>query len=146
MLRKVIIALVAGSALAGAVYGAAASLGTITGQNIAASDTTVVSCDSNGFDMGYVTSLDTTVFPAVQRVDAVTIDSGLDPTCGLATFRVRLTSDSDGPGPIPTTIVANTTFVIPAAPVFPITFALPGLPSTHPLVSSIDDAHWTQES
>ena len=143
-MRRIIMALVAGGVLAGAVYGAAASLGTLTGQNIAASDAIVVACDSNGFAVGYDTVLDTTGFPAVQRVQTVRIDNGIDPACAGKNFQVRLTSDPDGAGPLPTTMIASGAIVAPTplpliAPQLTITFAAP-----LPLVSAVDDIHWTQ--
>lgn len=142
-MRKLILAVVAGGLLSAAVYGAAASLGTVTGQNIAASDSTVVACDTNGFDVDYTTILDTTTFPAIQRVSEVKIASGLDLACANQTFRLRLTNDPDGVGAVPSTVIKEHTMLIPPAFVHPVIFTL-AVPL--PAVSAIDDMHWTQES
>jgi hypothetical protein len=146
-MRRIIMALVAGGVLAGAVYGAAASLGSVTGQNIAASDATVTSCDSDGFDVGYNTALDTSSYPAVQRASQLLIESGFNATCEGKSMRVRLTTDPDQSGPLPATVIRDVNFIVPPGSGYPYSVAL-GNPAEPmgPLVSSIDDIHFTQES
>ena len=82
MLKRILIALVAGGVLAGAVYGAAAGLGGVNSPNLGAEDAIVQSCDSDGVTI----RPDLVPHPGPNlgvRVDGVTIGGLADACSGL---------------------------------------------------------------
>jgi hypothetical protein len=72
MKKKLMIGLIAGSAVFAAVFGAAASLGTITDQGLGANSATVASCDTDGVTTGYTVSYDAATG---YKVDEVTVSN-----------------------------------------------------------------------
>lgn len=142
-MRQLAIAVAGGTALAAAVVGAAASLGTLSGQHIAAADSAVLACDTNGFDLDWNTILDSSTYPATQRVASVLVN-GLDAACAGRDVRIKLTSDADGAGPLPSVVILNQFFTLPDPVPSPLVLPIP--PGTQPAVADIDDLHVTQES
>jgi hypothetical protein len=57
-MKRIILALALAGVLGGAVYGAAASLGGLSGQNFGADDAVVASCDSDGVRVNFQFALD----------------------------------------------------------------------------------------
>jgi len=57
-MKKLILSLVMAIALIGGVYGAAASLGTLTTQDIGATSADVASCDTDGVETAYTVDVD----------------------------------------------------------------------------------------
>lgn len=85
---------VMGGAMAfAAVFGAAASLGTITSDKVGADDTTVASCDTNGVTTDYTTAYNTTT-TAGYKVDTVVV-SGIADACDGQTMKITLTGASN---------------------------------------------------
>lgn len=92
-MKRLLITLLAGGLLAGAVYGAAASLGGLTTPSLGADDAVVASCDTDGVDVAYETSYSETERTYV--VDAAII-TGLDADCEGGTMAVTLSNAAGG--------------------------------------------------
>lgn len=110
-MHRLLIALAAGGVLAGAIYGAAASLGGITANDSLGADAAVISsCDTNGVNV--FTSTGSTGSPARFRVRFVTV-TGIDDDClgkGAALFLTRAGVNifPGGGGNLTATVVAPT--------------------------------------
>jgi hypothetical protein len=78
MKKKLIIGLIGATAVFAAVFGAAASLGGITTEDLGADNTSVVSCDTDGVTTSYAVAYDGTA--GGYKVSSVTV-SGIASTC-----------------------------------------------------------------
>jgi len=88
MKKKLMIGLIAGTAVFAAVFGAAASLGTITDGTLGASNTTVAACDS-GLNTSYTVAWDAT--DTQYEVATVTV-SGIAAACDTRKLNVSIQS------------------------------------------------------
>ncbi|HWC14491.1 MAG TPA: hypothetical protein VG929_07840 [Actinomycetota bacterium] len=92
MKKKLLIGLIAGSAVFAAVFGAAATLGGSTGiqdQSLGANNASVTACDDNGVKTSYTTAWDDT--DKRFEVTSVTV-SDIAATCALKNIAVQLMS------------------------------------------------------
>lgn len=89
--RKKSIALVAGLVIVGTVGASAATLNGLGDENLGADAADVVSCDTNGVDLSYNTSFDST--SNEYEVDSVTVSS-VAPACDGQAFSLTLTDGS----------------------------------------------------
>jgi hypothetical protein len=92
-LKKLIIALVAGVAVFGAVFASAASLG-LTTDELGAGSHPVTSCDEH-VGVTYQTSYHTTVVPAGYYVDTITLTSLDTASCKNQVISATLSGTSD---------------------------------------------------
>jgi hypothetical protein len=90
--RGILFALLIGLAAFGLVGAAAATLGGLGGQKLGADDTVVASCDTDGVNLAYTNTYDST--SGNYKVTAVTI-SGINTACNTETMSVTL---RDGTG------------------------------------------------
>ena len=90
MKKKLLIGLIAGSAVFAAVFGAAASIGGVSSTSLGAGNTTVASCDTDGVSTSYAVAFDA----AGYKVSTVTV-SGIAAGCSGKTLSVQLV-DANG--------------------------------------------------
>ncbi len=88
--RPILLALIAGVAVFGAVFGMAASLGGLNSTQLGAEDSVVAACDSNGVSVSYTNTYNTTG-TAGYKVDDVTVSGIASPACDTQTLKVTLT-------------------------------------------------------
>ena len=87
--KRMLLAVTAGTASAGAAFAMAATLGGITTNNLGADTSVVSSCDSNGVEIDYTTAFDAA--NAVQEVTAVVV-TNIDAGCSGQLIDVGLTN------------------------------------------------------
>ncbi len=92
MTRRIILGLVTGMTVFGAVFAMAASLGGISGAKLGADDAVVASCDTDGVTSAYTSAWDTT--DKRYEVSAATV-GGVNDACDGQTLKVTLI-DSTG--------------------------------------------------
>lgn len=90
MKKKLLIGLIAGSAVFAAVFGAAASLGTVGSSTLGAGNTDVSSCDSDGVSTTYAVAFDA----AGYKVSSVTVN-GIAAGCSGKSLSIQLV-DANG--------------------------------------------------
>jgi hypothetical protein len=90
MKKKLLIGLIAGSAVFAAVFGAAASLGTVGSTSLGAGNTDVSSCDTDGVNTSYAVAFDA----AGYKVSTVTV-SGIAAGCSGKSLSIQLV-DTNG--------------------------------------------------
>ena len=111
MKKKLLIGLIAGSAVFAAVYGSAASLGTITDSGVGASSATVAACDTDGVSTAY-----TTTFSSGYKVSTVTVSGVDDVACLGKTISVQLADSANaaisGAAGTATVLASTTSYAI----------------------------------
>lgn len=150
-MKRLLIALPVGAVLAGATYGAAATLGGITTPDLGADDAAVESCDTTGVSTSYSTALDGSTFPGSIRVDSVTVGDVDTPSCDGQAITVILTHRT---GPGTSEEIARATRTIPTPAPGPTTQSFPvpdpatpawtdpaGTPVADPRARDVDDVH-----
>ena len=93
-MKRIIVAILAGLTVFGAVFAMAATLNGITGQKLGADDAAVASCDTDGVTSDYTSAWDAT--DKRYEVGTVTI-GGVADACDGGTLKVTL---ADGTGSI----------------------------------------------
>jgi hypothetical protein len=88
--KKLLIGLVAGTAVFAAVFGSAATLGGLTTESLGAQGTDVTACDSDGVSTSYTVAYSTTGY----NVSKVLI-SGLDDACAGKSVSVTLSDTTN---------------------------------------------------
>lgn len=90
MKKKLLIGLIAGSAVFAAVFGAAASLGGVSSTSLGAGNTTVAPCDADGVTTSYAVAFDA----AGYKISTVTV-SGIAAGCSGKSLSIQLV-DANG--------------------------------------------------
>jgi hypothetical protein len=103
MKKKLMIGLIAGTAVFAAVFGAAATLNGITTENLGAESTTVAACDPDGVSTSYTVAFGATEY----EVTEVTV-SGIADTCDGQDITVR-SGTSEATATIPTDAATSVT-------------------------------------